>query len=199
MNDQAKQIIPLFIAFICINLVTYASQQNEVPGETMARMMKLGNEIATPNENHAFLSKLAGEWETSASLMGMESTPGTASYKMILGNRYLDGMHFGTFMGTPFEGRLTIGYDNYKHKFVSSYIDDIGTSIRPAEGMLNRTGTVLSLWGPMDEWMTDEHDKPVLYRYTIIDENQFVFEVHDLGMGTQSKVIVVTYTRKPTS
>jgi hypothetical protein len=175
LNDQLKHIIPLFLVFVCISVIAYASQPNEVPGETMARMMKLGNEIATPNENHAFLSKLTGEWETTASLMDMESTPGTASYKMILGNRYLDGMHFGTLMGTPFEGRLTIGYDNYKHKFVSSYIDDLGTSIRPAEGMLNRTGTVLSLWGPMDEWMTDEHDKPVLYKYTLIDENQFVF------------------------
>jgi hypothetical protein len=107
-------------------------------------------------------------------------------------------MHDGNFTGVPFEGRLTIGYDNYKHKFVASYLDNLGTSIRNAEGMLDQTGTILSLWGPMDEWMTDEHDKPVLYRYRIIDNNHFVFEVHDLEMGDDSKVIVVTYTRKPT-
>jgi len=175
----------------------YASVQEEVPGETMARMMKLGEELAKPNENHVFLSKLAGEWTTSSTLMGMQPTLGNASYSMILGNRYLDGMHDGTFMSVPYLGRLTIGYDNYKHKFVASFIDDLGTSIRPAEGVLDRTGNVLSLWGTMDEWLTDEHDKPVLYRYRIIDETRFSFEVHDLSMGNDSKVIEVTYTRKP--
>lgn len=196
MNVQNNQFISLSIAILGFTLLSYSNQPDEVPGETMARMMKLGEELATPNANHAYLSQMAGDWNTSSSVMGMEPSSGNASYGMILGERFLDGMHDGTFMGIPFEGRLTIGYDNYKHKFIASYIDNLGTSIRIAEGMLDQTGTVLSLWGPMDEWMTDEHDKPVLYSYRIIDINHFVFEVHDLGMGDDSKVIVVTYTRK---
>jgi len=198
MNVQTKQIITLSIAVLGFTLLSFSNQQSEVPGETMARMMKLGEELAKPNVNHAYLAMMAGDWSTSSSVMGMKPTSGSASYGMILGGRFLDGMHDGNFMGIPFEGRLTIGYDNYKHKFVASYLDNLGTSIRNAEGMLDQTGTILSLWGPMDEWMTDEHDKPVLYRYRFIDNNHFVFEVHDLGMGDDSKVILVTYTRKPT-
>lgn len=170
--------------------------QDKVPGELLAKMQILGEELATPNKNHAFLAQLSGDWITSSSVLGMEPSTGTASYSMILGYRYLDGMHDGNFLGIPFEGRLTIGYDNYKHKFVASFIDNLGTSMRSAEGMLNKKGDVLSLWGPMDEWMTDEHDKPVKYTYAILDQNNFVVEVHDLALGEQSKVITVTYTRK---
>jgi len=195
MNVQTKHFVPLTIAILCISLISYSSQQGEVPGETMARMMKLGEALATPNTNHTFLTSMAGEWRTSSTVMGMNPTSGSASYEMILGNRYLDGMHEGDFMGIAFDGRLTIGYDNYKHKFVASFIDNLGTSMRGAEGMLDRSGTILSLWGVMDEWLTDEHDKPVLYRYIIMNENQFLFEVHDLGMGNESKVIEVTYDR----
>ena len=195
MNVQATQIIPLSIAILGISLVSYSIQKDEVPGETIARMMKLGEELATPNTNHAYLARMAGDWTTSSTVMGMEPSSGSATYDMILGDRYLDGLHDGHFMGVPFEGRVTIGYDNYKHKFVASYIDNLGTSIRNAEGMLDQSKTTLSLWGTMDEWMTDEHDKPVMYRYRIINENTFSFEVHDLAMGNHSKVIEVLYTR----
>ena len=186
---------------ILVTVCSYAlfgmhQSQDKVPGEYLAEMQILGEKLATPNTNHEFLVQFAGVWDTSTSIMGMEPTLGTATYKMILGNRYLDGTHDGNFMGIPFEGRLTIGYDNYKHKFLASYIDNLGTSMRPAEGMLNRKGNLLSLWGTMDEWMTDEHDKPVKYTYACIDNNHFVFEVHDLALGEQSKVITVTYTRQ---
>lgn len=195
MNNQTKLIIPISIAILSISLLSYSYQQSEVPGETMARMMKLGEELATPNANHTYLAGMAGDWRTTSTVMGMEPSPGTASYEMILGNRYLDGMHDGDFMGIPFDGRLTIGYDNYKHKFVASFIDNLGTSMRSAEGMLDRTGTILSLWGSMDEWLTDEHDKPVLYRYIFVSDKQFLFQVHDLGIGNNSKVIEVVYDR----
>ena len=169
--------------------------RQEVPGETLARMQRLAEELATPNSNHDFLAQMAGEWITSSSVLGMEPSTGTASYNMILCKRFLDGTHDGTFMSIPFEGRLTIGYDNYKHKFVATFFDNLGTSIRSAEGMLDRRGKTLTLWGTMDEWMTDEHDKPVMYKYIMLDESHFNFEVHDLALGDSSKVITVTYKR----
>ncbi len=195
MNAYTKHIITFILVVSTVPLLTYSQQQNEVPAETMARMMKLGEELATPNTNHTFLEKMAGQWRTSSTVMGMEPSSGSASYSMILGNRFLDGMHDGDFMGIPFIGRLTLGYDNYKHKFVASFIDNLGTSMRSAEGLLDRSGTVLSLWGEMDEWLTDEHDKMVLYRYQIVDSNTIQFEIHDLALGNDSKVIEVTYSR----
>ncbi len=190
----------LNLAFLLTTILAFsiyldAAPPNEVPGETIARMAKLGEEFATPNEHHAFLARFSGEWTTSSTVMGLPQEEGKASYNMILGGRFLNGDISGTFANVPYIGRVTIGYDNYKHKFVATFLDDLGTSLRTAQGMLDRTGNILSLWGTMDEWMTDEHDKPIMYRFILIDEDNIVFEVHDLAIDLNSAVITTTYKK----
>lgn len=197
MKHVRRMSITIFLLVTAAFGFAFTNQPNESPGESMARMAKLGEQFSTPNQMHEFLTQMTGEWTTSTVIMNLPPESGNAQYSMIFGNRFLDGLHTGNVMGVDFIGRLTIGYDKYKHKFIASFLDNLGTSIRTAEGMLDRSGTTLSLWGTMDEWMSNEHDKPVMYRYNMIDKNHFVFEVHDLAMGDSSKVIVVTYTRAP--
>lgn len=187
--------LPILAISIIFSLVAGLGPK-ESPGETMARMKILGELLATTNENHAFLRRFTGDWMTETSIMGMEPSKGTSSNKMIFGDRFLEGVYAGDYMGVTFEGRMTMGYDNYKKKFIVSYIDSLGTSMRTAEGMLDQTGNVLSLWGFMDEWMTGEHDKPVMYRYIWNNKDHFTTEVHDLGIVPgNSKVIQVEYYR----
>jgi len=199
MSLKTNRCLPFLFAVLSLSVLTYSNQPESSPGEIMAQMAELGKELATPDENHLFLTQLAGEWTTSSTMMGMEPTSGSASYEMILGGRFLDGTHEGVVMGIPFQGRLTFGYDTYKHKFVASFIDDLGTSLRYAEGTLDKSGAVLSLWGQMDEWMTDEHDKMVLYRIQIQSPTSFTFEIHDLALGDESKVIEVQYIKRAPS
>jgi hypothetical protein len=48
----------------------------------------------------------------------------------------------------------------------------------------------------MDEWMTGEHDKTVKYLTRIVDENTYVFEIHDLAIVPgETKVMEIEYTR----
>ena len=196
MQHPRKRIGTFISLLACTTLCAFAMQPKESPGETMARMMKLGEKFATPNEHHALLASFAGEWMTSTSIMGMDPTSGAASNQMTLGHRFLESTHNGSFMGLDFQGRTTLGYDNYKHKFVATFIDNLGTSMRSAEGTLDRSKSILSLFGTMDEWMTDEHDKPVLYRYILKDENLFILEIHDLAIVPgDTKVIEVIHTR----
>lgn len=196
MQRIPLRIVSLFSLFVITSLCAFTTNQNESPGESMARMLKLGEELATPNENHLFLKKLTGEWITTSSLMEMPAEVGTSTNEMIFGDRFLESSYGGTFMGVEYTGRMTVGFDNYKNKFVAVFIDTLGTSMRTAEGMLDHTKRSLSLWGSMDEWMTDEHDKPVLYRYTVIDQDHFDLEIHDLGMTPRdTRVITVNFTR----
>jgi hypothetical protein len=167
----------------------------QVPAQTMARMEKLGEAFATPNENHEFLARLTGEWDTSSSVLGLPNESGVASFSMILGNRFVNGDVRGTFANVPYVGRVTIGYDNYKHKFVASFLNDLGTSMLYAEGMLDTSGNTLSLWGTIDDWMTNEHDIPTMYRFTIESENAFTFELHDLANSTNTVAITTSYRR----
>lgn len=159
-------------------------------------MRKLGEELSKTNKNHDFLANLCGSWTTSTVTMGLPPDSGKATFKMIYGGRFLEGDHTGILMGFPFESKLLMGYDNYKHKFSATFIDNLGTSMRNSEGVLDKKRTTLILWGTMDEWVSDEHDKPVMYVYKIIDNNHFVFAIHDLSIiGGDTNVITVNYTR----
>ncbi|MDP6541753.1 MAG: DUF1579 family protein [Phycisphaerales bacterium] len=178
--------------------ISFASNQEvqEGPGEALAKMIKKGEALATPGSSHAFLEQLAGKWETTSIVMGSEPQFGSAKAEMILGGRFLEMSYQGNFVGLALKGKLTLGFDNYKNKYTAIFLDNLSTSIRTAEGMLDQTGKVLSLWGTMDEWMTDEHDKPVMYRYTFLNDLQIDFEVHDLSIvNGDTLVIKVVYTK----
>ena len=196
MQRRTWQFVSFYSLPAILSLCAFTVIQSETPGESMAKMLELGERLATPNENHLFLAKLSGDWKTTSSIMNLPEDQGTASYEMSLGGRFLDGSHGGSFMGVQYTGRMILGYDNYKNKFVAMFIDTLGTSMRTAEGMLDRSKTTLSLWGTMDEWLTDEHDNPVLYRYRIIDDDHFNLEIHDLGIVPgETRVITVNFER----
>ena len=96
MTQSNLHSITLLSVILTLGFYSIAAPPQEVPGETLARIEKLSEVFATPNENHVFLERLAGEWETSTSVMGLPEEKGTASYKMIFGNRFLDGNYIGT-------------------------------------------------------------------------------------------------------
>ena len=195
-----KPCIKIYFPIILIGSVLLATMASasiqEGPGEAMARMIKKSELYATPNRNHEFLHAFTGIWSTQSRIMSTEAQHGTATANMIFSGRFLEMSYAGTLMGIPLKGRTTLGYDNFKQQFTAVFIDNLGTSIRTAEGSLDHSGKVLSLWGTMDEWMTGEHDKPVMYRYRIVDQDTIVFEVHDLAIiDTEAKVIEIQYAR----
>lgn len=86
-------------------------------------------------------------------------------------------MHLPTFRFLE-----TLGYDNFKRKFVAIRVDSVSTALYAAEGFRDREGRQLDLYGTIDEPTTGEHDKPVLYRYRFVDDATIVLEVHDLAI-----------------
>ena len=77
------------------------------------------------------------------------------------------------------------------------WIDDMGTVMSTGDGNFDQSGKVLTLFGKMDEPTTGEYDKNVKYVSRWIDNNKFIFEIHDLAIGEpNTKVIEVEYTRK---
>ena len=88
---------------------------------------------------------------------------------------------------------------HYKKKYTSCWVDSASTSMLTSEGLPDRTGKVLAFFGTMDEWLTGEHDKPVKYVFRVINDDQHVFEIHDLGIvdgdKEHTKVMEMTCTR----
>lgn len=195
-----KPSIKFFFQIILIGTVLLATMTFAViqdgPGEAMAMMEKKAELYAAPNKNHEFLHAFTGHWNTKTRILQTDAQNGTATASMILGGRFLEASYSGNLMGIQLNGKTTLGYDNYKKKFTFLKIDNLNTSILSAEGTIDHTGKVLSLWGTVDDWMTDEQDKPVMYRYRIVDQDTIIFEVHDLSIiDGETKVIEIHSTR----
>jgi hypothetical protein len=102
-----------------------------------------------PNAHHQKLAQLKGDWKfttqwrATAQEKAVESS-GTSTFTVLYGGRYVEQRMEGTVLGKPYEGRGTLGYDNRKNRFVSSWIDNQQTSIITAEGTGNDDGIELS-------------------------------------------------------
>jgi hypothetical protein len=180
---------------------TTAASPNE------AEMMKQMMELAKLNENHKLLADLAGSWSTSVKMMepGKEPTvsKGSVTYKSIMNGRYFLGDHTGS-MKMPgadgkmkdftFKGMSIDGYDNVKQKFVSSWIDNMGTGILTFEGTYDPSTKTFTYTGEME--MPPGTKTPVRSVIKITDKNHHTFEWYENRGGQEMKTLEIDYTRK---
>jgi len=167
-------------------------------------MMKKWMEVATPGEGHKPLEQLVGKWDTVMTMWGEgpgkppSETKGSCEVKWILDGRFLLEETTGQMMGMPYKSMNIFGFDNYKKKYVMSYVDNLGTAIYTGEGKFDMSKQVLTSFGKMDEFMTGERDKPVKYVMRIVSRDKHVFEAYDeVGSPNEFKAFEITYTRKP--
>ena len=115
-----------------------------------------------------------------------------------LGGRYLQEEVSGQMMDQPFNGMGITGYDNLNKKYISFWIDNMGTGMSTMDGTMDQTGTVLTMYGKMDEPGTGEHGKNFKAVTRIVDKNKHVYEMYDLVLGEPpaSKIMEIVYTRK---
>jgi hypothetical protein len=166
--------------------------------------MALMEEMSTPGAAHEFLDRFVGEWDIEMRMwmMGPDAPPtkttGTSTFEWTLDRHWVKSSFEGVLMGRPMAGMGVMGYDNFKKKYVAMWVDSASTMMNTAEGLLDRTGDVLTYYGTMDEYLTGEHDKTVKWVYEFTDDDSFTFEIHDLGIVPgETRVIEVAYTRKP--
>lgn len=164
----------------------------------MEAMMK----AMSPGEPHKHLGWYVGDF-TFTNKMWMapgqppsEST-GTMRGELIMGGRYVQTSWKGNFMGMPFEGQGTDGYDNLAKKYVSSWVDNMGTGILVSTGTCEQGGKVCNMSGDMIDPMTG---KPSYIRSvtTWTDANTFKMEMFgkDPSSGQEVKMMEMVGTRK---
>jgi hypothetical protein len=176
-----------------------ASKAKAGPSEEEA--MKAWMAYATPGEPHKLLAKGEGTWAVKVkSWMNPskppEETDGTSVAKMVLGGRYLEEHFEGTAMGQPFSGMGTTGYDNYKKKYVATWIDSSATGIMTTTGTFDESGKVMTSWGTMDDPVAKKTVKMKMVG-TWVDDDTHRFEMWSTGPGGKMhKVMEMVYTRK---
>lgn len=194
-------IVLAAIVAVSVPIATEVFSQED-PGVDHAEMMKKWQAVATPGKHHEIFKKFDGEWNTSTKVwMGgpgtkpME-TKGTATYKTIMGGRFLKSDTEGSFMGKAMNGLGITGYDNFKKLYTMFWIDSQGTAMYFAQGTRKPGSNVIHLFGTMDEPTLDMVGRTVRYSLNIVDDNKHVFEIYDLASGLDYKVLEITYTRK---
>lgn len=102
-----------------------------------------------PVEQHAWLQRLVGEWDTEVQCFMTPDGPpathhGRECYRMI-GGFWLHGETTGKDMEPPFRSVLTLGFDPGKGKFIGTWVDSMTSALWVYEGGLDETGNVLTL------------------------------------------------------
>ena len=163
-------------------------------------MMEAWQAHATPGEPHKQLEKFAGSWTATSRMWMAPGAPpaesaGTADMKMVLGGRWLEQRFEGKLMEQPLHGMGYTGYDNYKKKYVSNWMDDMSTSMMTTEGTMEKDGT-LSASGKMDDFVMKK-TVPVKTAVKWADADTMTYEMWCPGPdGKMFKTLEVAYKRK---
>ena len=123
-----------------------------------------------------------------------EESSGTAD-EAHLGGRFLQQEYTGSMMGQPYSGVGTTGYDNLRKKYVSTWIDSMGTGVFLMEGTASVGGQTITLKGGHDEPGGGHMTHRAVWK--LIDQNTQTFEMYGAHKGEKEmKGMEITYTRK---
>ena len=169
-------------------------------GGAMSADMEAMMKAAMPGEFHAKLKVLDGKWDALVkSYMDPGSpteTKGTCERKWIMDGRFLQEDHIGDFMGTPFKGFAITGYDNVLKKYVSFWIDNMGTGFMNSTGSVDAAGKTFTFEGEFANPMTGKMCKTRMV-HKIADDRKTTFEMYGPDPeGKEMKMMEITYTKK---
>ena len=174
---------------------------------SQAEMMQMMEEMAKLNENHKLLAEMVGSWNYTVKMWMDPSAPpseskGTATRKAEMGGRYFVMDASGKFqmpgpdgkmMTMDFRGRSTEGYDNAKKKFVSAWIDNMGTGIMLSEGTYDPSTKTFTFHANYD--MAPGVQTKIRETLKITDKDHHIMEWFEQRGGQEVKTMEIAYTR----
>jgi hypothetical protein len=172
--------------------------------EDMAKMVAL----AQPNENHKLLGFEAGNWSYKLKFWMSPAAPpsestGTTICKPVMDGRYYIADITGKFQmpgpdgqmaSVDFKGMETDSYDNVKKKFVSTWIDNMGTAIVVSEGTYD-PDTKTFTYHTEEEYLPGVKTK-VREEIKLIDPNHYMLDWYEDRGGQEVKTMEISYTRQ---
>ncbi len=171
----------------------------------MAQMMKL----AQPGEQHKLLADLDGTWTYTVKLWMVPGAPpdesgrGTAVRASMMGGRYFT-MNVSGKMQMPgadgkmsdvdYQGMSIDAYDNVKQKYLSAWIDNMGTSILLSEGAYD--AATKSFTYHIDEEMVPGKITKAREVLKVLDKDHLRMEWYEIQAGKDVETMEINYSRK---
>ena len=197
------RFLSLTVTTLCVTLLVSPAlakeKKHQQPMDEKA-MMELWKQAATPGEPHKLFAGLAGSWTTTTKEWMEPGKPptestGTAEMKMLLDGRFLYQEFTGNMMGQPFSGVGIDAYDNMTKKYMTAWMDTMGTGIFMMEGSASADGKTITLKGSHPEPGGGKMTHRAVWK--IVDSNTQTFDMYGAHHGgKETKVLEITYNRK---
>jgi hypothetical protein len=171
--------------------------QKEMDPQTM---MELWKKLSMPGAPHQQFASLAGSWTTTSKEWMEPGKPpteatGSAEMKMLLDGRFLYQEYNGQMMGQPFSGIGIDAYDNMTKKYVTAWMDSMGTGIFIMEGTASPDGRTITLKGSHPEPGGGKMSHRAIWK--LVDPNKQTFEMYGAHHGQkETKMLEIVYTRR---
>lgn len=192
----------MLVALLGAATAAVAADAPPAPTAQQKEMMDKMVKAATPGPQHQMLAKMAGEWNATVKYQMDPSQPwqeehSTSTVTSLMDGRYSQEVTSGSMMGQPFSGMGITGYDNVTGKFISTWIDNMGTGMLTSTGTADASGKVIQWVGSMSDPLTG---KPTRERMvtTFVDDDHHTFEMYSVPPGAKKemKTMVIEYSRK---
>lgn len=186
----------------CVLLVTSSAwaKDRKNGAMDMQTVVETYAKLATPGEVHARMASRVGSWSTTTKEWTDPKEPpaestGSCEHTMLLGGRFLRQECSGDMMGQPYTGIGILGYNNYTKKYVSTWMDSMGTGIFYMEGKADKAGHTITHRGRYDDPMEGAMKLRAVTK--IVDADHEIFEMFGTGKsGKEMKMMEIVYTRK---
>lgn len=189
------------LSLVACCLPTFAQDKPQPPAQPSPEEMQAMMQAMSPGENHKHLARYVGDWTFTNKMWMDPSQPptestGTMHGESLMGGRYVRTHWKGSMMGMPFEGIGTDGYDNMAKKYVSAWIDNMGTGILVSTGTCEDNGNKCNTSGDMLDPMSGQN--MTLRQVTTWSGNDaFVFEMFGNDpSGKEMKMMEMSLKRK---
>jgi len=193
----------LSLSCLAVGAGAWAAEPSKPAGAPpMDEMMAMMAKAATPGQPHKLLARYVGDWTYTQKMWMAPGQPpaetsGTMHAEPKMDGRYVEHTWKGNFMGAPFEGRGTEGYDNVSKQYVSVWIDNMGTGLSNSTGTCDDAGKKCTYNATMNDPMSGG---PTTMRSVITwaDGDNFTNEMYgkDPASGQEMKMMEITAKRK---
>jgi hypothetical protein len=188
------------LAAILLASMPLASAQERSVADASAKVDPRLVDFATPGPAHSALEFRVGKWSGKITYWEQagaapQTTTCTTEIKWILGNRYQHDTTTGKFAGQDFQGFGTVGYDNLKKKYVSTWIDNMGTGLVVSEGTFDKVAKAFTFAGLSPDAMQGRYVSSRSIE-KLVDADHWNLDMFSTGPdGKEFKAMAIEYTR----
>jgi hypothetical protein len=188
--------LSMFLAAACIAIT---SSQFAFAAEDATPEMP---EMPKAQEEHAWLEKLTGEWDSETTIQppGQPSMTlkGEERARMVGGFWYI-AEATGDMMGVPYTGIMSLGYDINKKQYVGTWVDSMTDYLWVYKGKVEGKKLTLDAKGPC---FLKPPGTMVNFRETLelTDKDHKVFtSSYQEDDGSWKQIVTIKFTRKKSS